>query len=133
MAIRQAKQVNEYAKSDIDFSRARSVLRGVYIAVQIILILSLFGMTITAIHENGLAMSMSVVLMLVIMPFLAHLIYSFYVGFFEIVRHLREIRDELVASRTRTGAIAQTPPQAVQTDAAPLRYDAKTHQYVKSL
>lgn len=132
MAIRPNKQPNEYEKTDFNFSRAKSVLRGVYIATQAVAILQLVGLTITAVHERGVAVAMPFVLMLVLAPFLIHLSYSFMIGFFEIIRHLREIRNELVSARTKTSAASQTFGQLPPPNNSSLRYDSATHQYIKN-
>lgn len=132
MAIGPNRLTNEYEKADIDFSRAKSVLRGVYLATQAIAILQLVGLTITAIHESGVAVAMPFVFMLVLAPFLIHLSYSFMIGFFEIIRHLREIRNEMASARKRAGISLQTFGQSPQSDNSSLRYDSATHQYIKN-
>ena len=129
MAIMQNRQVNEYAKSDFDFSRAKSVLRGAYLLALIILVLALLSPAIAEVRGGE---GMSAVLMLIFMPFLFHVGYSFMVGFFEIVRHLREIRNELVALRLKAVLTQQPPVQPSQAGASSLRYDSATHQYVKN-
>ena len=132
MAIGPNKLTNEYEKADIDFSRAKSVLRGVYLATQAIAILQIIGLTITAVHERGVAVAMPFVLMLVLAPFLIHLSYSFMIGFFEIIRHLREIRNEMASARKRAGISSQTFGQPPQSDNSSLRYDSATHQYIRN-
>ena len=59
---------------------------------------------------------------------------SFLVGFFELIKHAREIRNELVVLRVKSGTSAPAPVSVAQPAARTggTRYDPATHQYVKA-
>ena len=128
-------QNNGYAKTDFDFTTARSVIRGVYLVFMALIVLCGLGGFITSAGGVGRpAVGLMTIFISLIMGLMLHVGYSFLVGFFELIKHAREIRNELAALRAKSGASAPAPVSAAQpaATAGATRYDPATHQYVKA-
>jgi len=91
-----------YAQTDFNFKIALSVLRIAYYILLVLVVLTTLGMAICLTNETSPLISLPIALPIcVIGCLLVHLFYSFLVGFFELVKHAREIRNELVAIRMK--------------------------------
>lgn len=126
----------KYAKTDFDFSTARSVIRGVYIIFMVLVVLgALGGFLLIASGADGAAASgITTLVSALVCGLLLHVGYSFLIGFFEPIKHAREIRNELVTLRVKSGTATSATVASAQptANAGETRYDAATHQYVKA-
>ena len=124
----------KYAKTDFDFSTARSVVRGVYIIFMVLVVLGALGGFLLIVSGADGAAGIATLVSALVCGLLLHIGYSFLIGFFELIKHAREIRNELVALRVKSGiATSATVASAQPTaNAGETRYDAATHQYVKA-
>lgn len=126
---------NNYAKTDFDFATAQSVIRGVYLIFMILIVLGAIGGIVTIMAgRGGVSVGLATLASCVVSGLLLHVGYSFLIGFFELIKHAREIRNELVAMRVKSGASAPDPVSKLQpsTSTGTARYDAATHQYVRA-
>lgn len=126
---------NGYAKTDFNFATAQSVIRGVYCILMILIVLGALGGVLGMMAgRGGASVGLVALSSCIVSGLLLHVGYSFLVGFFELIKHAREIRNELVALRVKSGASAPAPVAATQpaATAGATRYDPATHQYVKA-
>lgn len=125
---------NNYAKTDFNFSTAKSVIGGVRILLVCIVAIGALGGIGLMMQKDGLADGLVTMLSCTIAFLLIHVGYSFMIGFFELIKHAREIRNELAALRAKSGASTPEPVAAAQPAAnvGATRYDSATHQYVKA-
>ena len=124
-----------YAKTDFNFTTAKSVIHGVYcIFMFLVLLGAIGGVVCIASGKDGASVGLTTIVSCIVSGLLLHVGYSFLVGFFELIKHTREIRNELVALRVKSGASAPAPVSAAQpaATAGATRYDPATHQYVKA-
>ena len=127
---------NGYQKRDYDFSTTRGILGFFYTVSEVVLG---GGMIITALHlfSHFNIPELMVVLGLILVMLSIYVTYSFYIGFLELIKHSREIRDELVSmksqmSKTREDpTVSPLPKSEMPTSPAGMRYDPITHDYVK--
>ena len=100
-------QNNGYAKTDFNFTTARSVIRGVYLVFMALIVLgALAGLVLLPVGKGGVAVGLSTICSCIVSGLMLHVGYSFLVGFFELIKHAREIRNELAALRVKSGASA---------------------------
>ena len=126
---------NNYSKTDFNFSTAKSVIRGVYFILLVLLVLGALGGVLGMMAgKGGASCGLAVLSSCIIFGLLLHVSYSFLIGFFELIKHAREIRNELAALRAKTGASTPEPVATAQpaVSAGVTRYDSATHQYVKA-
>lgn len=124
-----------YEKTDFDFTTARSVIRGVYLVFMVLIVLCGLGGFIAAAGGVGRpSVGLMTIFISLIVGLILHVGYSFLVGFFELIKHAREIRNELAALRIKSDASAPAPVTSAQSVASSgtTRYDSATHQYVKA-
>lgn len=124
-----------YAKTDFDFTTTRSVIHGVYcIFMFLVLLGAIGGIVCIASGNGGASVGLTALVSCIVSGLLLHVGYSFLVGYFELIKHAREIRNEPVALRVKSGASAPAPVSAAQptATAGATRYDPATHQYVKA-
>lgn len=120
-----------YLETDIDFSMARSVIRGVYFTLETISLVG--GLIACCLVIPGWGKVVAILCGLMNMLFV-HLFYCFAIGFFELIKNVRQVRDELAQTHQRTMASSDNPVEhwlSGSTPSSKTRYDAATHQYVK--
>lgn len=109
---------NGYAKTDFNFATAQSVIREVYCILMILIVLGALGGVLGMVAGNGgVSVGLVTLSSCIVSGLLLHVGYSFLVGFFELIKHAREIRNELVALRVKSGASA--PPVSAAQPARP--------------
>ena len=125
---------NNYAKTDFDFSTAKGVIGGVYCILMVLIVLGALGGLLLLVQRDGASAGLTTIVSCIVSGMILHVAYSFLIGFFELIKHAREIRNELAALRAKSGAsmpepVAMPHPAA---SAGATRYDSATHQYVKA-
>ena len=83
---------------------------------------------------GGAGVGLTTIVSCIVSGMILHVVHSFLIGFFELIKHAREIRNELAALRVKSGASSPAPAAAAQpaASAGATRYDSATHQYVKA-
>ena len=125
---------NNYAKTDFNFSTAKSVIGSVYCILMVLIVLGALGGLLLLMQSGGASVGMTTIVSCIVSGMILHVAYSFLIGFFELIKHAREIRNELAALRAKSGASTPEPVAAAQpaASAGATRYDSATHQYVKA-
>lgn len=125
---------NSYAKTDFDFATAKGVIGGVYCILMVLIVLGALGGALLMTQRDGTGVGLTTIVSCIVSGMILHVGYSFLVGFFELIKHAREIRNELAALRAKSGASTPEPVAAAQpaASAGATRYDSATHQYVKA-
>ena len=125
---------NNYAKTDFNFSTAKSVIGGVYCILMVLIVLGALGGLLLMVQRDGASAGLTTIVSCIVSGMILHVAYSFLIGFFELIKHAREIRNELAALRAKSGASTPEPVAAVQpaASAGATRYDSATHQFVKA-
>ena len=125
---------NNYAKTDFNFSTAKSVIGGVYFILMALIVLGAIGGMMLMMQGGGAGVGLMTIVSCIVSGMILHVAYSFLIGFFELIKHAREIRNELAAFRAKSGASTPEPVATAQsaTSAGTTRYDSATHQYVKA-
>ena len=125
---------NNYAKTDFNFSTAKSVIGGVYFILMALIVLGALGGVMLMMQGGGAGVGLTTIVSCIVSGMILHVAYSFLIGFFELIKHAREIRNELAALRAKSGASTPEPVATAQpvASAGTTRYDSATHQYVKA-
>lgn len=125
---------NNYAKTDFNFSTAKSVIGGVYFILMALIVLGAIGGMMLMMQGGGAGVGLTTIVSCIVSGMILHVGYSFLIGFFELIKHAREIRNELAALRAKSGATTPEPVAAARPAASvgATRYDSATHQYVKA-
>ena len=125
---------NNYAKTDFNFSTAKSVIGGVYFILMALIVLGAIGGMMLMMQGGGAGVGLTTIVSCIVSGMILHVGYSFLIGFFELIKHAREIRNELAALRAKSGATTPEPVAVAQpaVSAGTTRYDSATHQYVKA-
>ena len=125
---------NNYAKTYFNFSTAKSVIGGVYFILMALIVLGAIGGMMLMMQGGGAGVGLTTIVSCLVSGMILHVAYSFLIGFFELIKHAREIRNELAALRAKSGATTPEPVAAAQPAAnvGATRYDSATHQYVKA-
>ena len=125
---------NNYAKTDFNFSTAKSVIGGVYFILMALIVLGAIGGMMLMMQGGGAGVGLTTIVSCIVSGMILHVAYSFLIGFFELIKHAREIRNEVAALRAKSGASTPEPIAAAQpvTSAGTTRYDSAKHQYVKA-
>ena len=125
---------NNYAKTDFNFSTAKSVIGGVYFILMALIVLGAIGGMMLMMQGGGAGVGLTTIVSCIVSGMILHVAYSFLIGFFELIKHAREIRNELAALRAKSGASTPEPVATAQpvAGAGTTRYDSATHQYVKA-
>ena len=107
---------NGYEKTDFNFATARSVIRVVYLIIMALIVISVVVSVVDLVIGRphvGFAM----LLPCVVLGLLLHVGYSFLIGFFELIKHVREVRNELVELRMKSDVQAPAPVGDAQSAA----------------
>ena len=123
-----------YQKTDFNFETARSVIGGVRFVLALLAALGTIVGIGLMLQKDGVAAGLVTTVACAIASLLILVGYFFLIGFFELIKHAREIRNELAALRAKSGASTPVPIEAGQpaASAGATRYDSATHQYVKA-
>lgn len=125
---------NRYQATDYDFGNTVTILKIVYI-ISIILIVGYMVWGVIATSREREAFSLFILIILAGLAALVinYLWYSFAIVLFEIVKNLRQTRDEIMALRkVSTVNSAATQVNAEKQPSGSLRYDPNTHEYIKA-
>lgn len=125
---------NNYAKTDFNFSTARGVIGGVYCILMVLIVIGALGGVMLMMQRGGASVGLATIVSCVVSGLVLDVANSFLIGFFELIKHAREIRNELAALRAKSGASTPVSVEAGQpaASAGATRYDSATHQYVKA-
>lgn len=124
---------NKYQATDYDFSNTVAILGIIYIIAICLIVISMVIGAVAALSNNNspaLILGLSSGLIALVINYLW---YSFSVVLFEIVKNLRQTRDEIMALRKgSTVNSAATQVNAEKQPSGSLRYDPNTHEYIKA-
>lgn len=130
---------NKYQATDYDFGNTVAILRIIYIAAIVIIIVtivaSMFGAGFVALRDHALGFLGMIQILFSGLAALVinYLWYSFAIVLFEIVKNLRQTRDEIMALRKVSFVnSAATQVNAEKQPSGSLRYDPNTHEYIKA-
>lgn len=119
----------DYEKTDVSFDTAVSIIRIIYYVAEVIIILVVLAAALNF-RENGalVALVTGIVLGLAV-----HVAYCFNIGLFELIKNVRQVRNEIIASReygASSSKTAATPSNTGwNTPTSSPRYNPKTHEY----
>lgn len=115
----------DYEKTDANFETAVSVIRIIYYVVEVIIVMGIIG--------SACNRSFPVVVFGVILGLVVHVIYCFNIGLFELIKNVREVRDEIITSRECGASSSKTAAapsnSGWNTPTSSPRYNPKTHEY----
>ena len=100
----------------------------------VLIVLGALGGLLLMMQRDGAGAGLATIVSCIVSGMILHVGYSFLIGFFELIKHAREIRNELAALRVKSGASTPEPVATAQpaASAGTTRYDSATHQYVKA-
>ena len=123
---------NKYHATDYNFDGTLSILSAVYWVVKILTVAGVLIGCIVFANGNQPGMVFATILCGVVVLIANHLWYSFARVLFEIVKNLRQTRDEIMALRNSSARVPDASRSGGAEDtSSPLRYDPETHEYVK--
>ena len=124
---------NKYHSTDYNFDGALSILSAVYwLCIVLTVVVVMIGCVVFA-NGNQPGMVFATILCGVVVLIVIHFWYSFARVLFEIVKNLRQTRDEIMALRNSSVRVPDTPRSGGEGNtSSPLRYDPETHEYVKA-
>lgn len=124
---------NKYHSTDYNFDGTLSILSAVYwLGIVLTVVVVMIGCVVFA-NGNQPGMVFATILYGVVALIANHLWYSFARVLFEIVKNLRQTRDEIMALRNSSVRVPDTPrSEGEGNTSSPLRYDPETHEYVKA-
>lgn len=123
---------NKYHATDYNFDGTLSILSAVYWVVIILTVTGGLISCVASASEGHPGMVFATILTGVMILIANHLWYSFARVLFEIVKNLRQTRDEIMALRNSSARVPDASRSGGAEDtSSPLRYDPETHEYVK--
>ena len=123
---------NKYHATDYNFDGTLSILSAVYWVGNILTVAVAMVSFVAFASEGHPPMMFATILTGVMVLIANHLWYSFARVLFEIVKNLRQTRDEIMALRNSSARVPDASRSGGAEDtSSPLRYDPETHEYVK--